>query len=446
MTLKQEQDKFIGVTKLILKANISKKIETITSYKTKIILAYNVFTTYCINKFNATTDENNKDILRKNAEYAVSKLKECLLKLNCEHSDTISAFDLIDEDQIGTPSVSRASSSETEPSTDSGNVDNQTDEESDENPLIQVSTLFEQNPTMANLELLNLCKSILNTDYKGEPLELESFVNKVSMLDSLTEAAQKNLLFSFVKSKLASKALEAIKPTDATTAQLIASLRERIKPESSEVIQGKLTALRMAHRPIQDFAKQAEELADAFKRSLVVEGFPEAKAHEMTIKKTVEVCREAAQSDVVKSVLAASQFTTSQDVIAKFVTELDKSKAEKQVLAMRRFNSQGRGNNFRGRGGYHSQNRGFGQNRFDRQRNGFQNRQQEQYPAQANGNRNNYYRGNGSNQYGNRSNNTQRNPNRNNANAQNVRAFQNEANSGNGETALQIQMGAPTRH
>lgn len=35
-----------------------------------------------------------------------------------------------------------------------------------------------------------------------------------------------------------------------------------------------MTALRLTNQNIQEFAKQAEELGEAFKRSLIVEGFP----------------------------------------------------------------------------------------------------------------------------------------------------------------------------
>lgn len=200
---------------------------------------------------------------------------------------------------------------------------------------------------------ITLCKNILNTDYKGDPLELESFVNKVEMLKLVATSAPEGIVFTYVKSKLSAKALEAIRPSDTTIDQLVTSLRERIKPENSNVIKGKMCALRLANRPLQDFAKQAEELSESFKRPLIIEGFPENKAQEMTIEKTIDICRESAHSEVVKAVLASSQFKSAQEVVSKFITETDKNRNERQVLTVRKFNSQnkqgGFNQSFRGR-------------------------------------------------------------------------------------------------
>lgn len=69
------------------------------------------------------------------------------------------------------------------------------------------------------------------------------------MLKQLTtEAAQRPILFAFVRTKLSDKALEAIRATDDTIDLIIASLRKHIKPESSNVVKGKLTALRLANK------------------------------------------------------------------------------------------------------------------------------------------------------------------------------------------------------
>lgn len=113
---------------------------------------------------------------------------------------------------------------------------------------------------------------------------------------------------------------------------------------------------------MQDFAKQAEDLAEFMKRSLIFEGFPEAKAQEITIEETVAVCRESSTSDVVKSVLAASKFKTPQDAIAKFLTESDTKRFERQVLALRQFN-RGRSQNNRGRDNNRGYRCGFRSNR-----------------------------------------------------------------------------------
>lgn len=224
------------------------------------------------------------------------------------------------------------------------------------------------------------------------------------MLATMATNDTRQTLIAYVKTRLTSKALEALKPDDDTIVKIIASLRSRIKPDTSTVVMGRLSALRLARKSVQDFAKEAEELAEGLKRALVFEGFPENKAQELTVEKTVSVCRESSNSDIVKSVLAAAQFATPSEVLSKFITETDKNRVEKQVLAVRQFNKQkfmNRGRNPRGnfqprnrgqyhqnnnRNGYNQYNNNYGNNSYRNNNNGY-------------GNRGNRGRGNGQGQY-----------------------------------------------
>lgn len=93
-----------------------------------------------------------------------------------------------------------------------------------------------------------------------------------------------------------------------------------------------MQALKADRVPLQDFSKKAEELAESFRRALVMEGIPSEKAREMTVAKTVQMCRASARSDLTKSVLASSTFREAKDVVAKFVIEINEETKEKQVL------------------------------------------------------------------------------------------------------------------
>lgn len=74
---------------------------------------------------------------------------------------------------------------------------------------------------------------------------------------------------------------------------------------------------------LQDFSKKAWELAENFKRALVMEGIPSEKSREMTVAKTVQMCRASARSDLTKSALASSSFQEAKDVGARFVIEIN---------------------------------------------------------------------------------------------------------------------------
>lgn len=185
-----------------------------------------------------------------------------------------------------------------------------------------------------------------------------------------------------------------------------------------------MMALRVDKGNIQDYSKKAEELADAFRRALVMEQIPFAKAEEMTIDKTVELCRTNAQNNLVKSVLASTKFSNPKEVIAKFIVESNTTKQEAQVFALRKSQNRGNGSNRNGnyrnngnnnRNGRYNNN-GYNNNGNNRNRNG-------RYNNNNNNNRNN------NNGYGNRNNNNgnnRNNDNRNNNNNQrNVRHAEN---------------------
>lgn len=146
------------------------------------------------------------------------------------------------------------------------------------------------------------------------------------------------------------------------------ALEQNIRPESSDVVAGKILALRIKDNDFTKFTEEAEKLAEAFRRSLVVEGISGAKAQEMTIKKTVELCRKSTKSEVTKSVIAAATYSQPADVLAKFVTETDIARREKReadATKMYRqqnpnFNRGGKNGRFNGRGNSRGNFNNFG--------------------------------------------------------------------------------------
>lgn len=68
----------------------------------------------------------------------------------------------------------------------------------------------------------------------------------------------------------------------------------------------------------------------------------------MAIDKTVEMCRQSAKTDLVRSVLAATKFNDPEEVIAKLITEQATSETERQILAYQKYrgnkNQNHRGN------------------------------------------------------------------------------------------------------
>lgn len=184
-------------------------------------------------------------------------------------------------------------------------------------------------------DFLKVVNPIINYKFNGDPLKLESFVSDIELVYELADPANRVLCFKLIKSKLEAKALECLPEGCNTVQGIIDAMKANIRPESSSVIEGRMLSLKLTKSDFSKFADEAEKLAEAFRRSSIVEGISKAKAQEMTIDKTVKLCRETARSDIVKSVLAGKTFTDPRDVVAKFITECDQAKKEQREKDLR---------------------------------------------------------------------------------------------------------------
>lgn len=303
-------------------------------------------------------------------------------------------------------------------------------------------------PIMNSLELFNAVNRQFKQNYSGDSLGLTSFIDAVDLLSDFATTAvlQANLLKN-VTAKLDGRAREFITEDVNSLQDLKNVLRENIVPENSKVIEGRITSLRYAYSRQEEFASKAEELADALRRTLIIEGMTAAKANEISVDKTIQLCRKSTNSDLVKSVLAATAFKSPKEVIAKLITESDVHVKEQQILRFQKFNKGQNGNNSgnknkngRDRNKGHKPN---GQNNGSNSNN-YQGRQYNNNYRGRNGQRG---RGNGNNRRYNDSNYNngyqngqyQNNYGNQNNGGPNVRV----AHSGNESGPQQMNMGAP---
>lgn len=212
----------------------------------------------------------------------------------------------------------------------------------------------------------------------------------------MTPANQKAFCLTFVKAKLEQKALECL-PDEVRTVKDIVD--GKIKHKGSDVIEGKMVALRLKKGNYTDFTKEANELADAYRRALVLEGITKTKADQLTIKKMIEICRKNTYVEGVRSTIQSTKYELPSEVLSTFVTQCDIANREKRESEITR-QRQNKSENFRGiykfgqRGGFNRH-----QNRDDRgQQNGrgrYQNnRGNGHYRGGGNGNFRCFQRGN----------------------------------------------------
>lgn len=251
-----------------------------------------------------------------------------------------------------------------------------------------------QNKTNSIMDLVafsSLMAANIRNNFNGKQEQLAPFLASIDYLREMaTSEPLKILLLKFVRTKLEGYASEIVPEDVDSIDALMKCLRDKIKPENSKVVEGRMMALQSSRLNMQDFSKQVEELSDSFRRALIADGMPNLLAERQVIDKTIELCRNSTQSVTVKSILAATQFSTPKEVVAKFVVETNTSKQEAQILSLRQFQNR----NFRGRFNANQQkgNRANGRfaNNGNRQNNYNGNRRYNNY-NNSNGNNNNNY-------------------------------------------------------
>lgn len=392
MTLKSQRDKFITIAKRILKNNVSTNAKTLATYREDIVNAYNTFIQYIeINYDKVSVEEKQKFI--QNIEYIQDKFLRCLSKLSYSYEFIEGDLQQVDPDDLvpcsGDFSLSYVS--------DEDDYKETKFEKPPSPPPNSNQNTNQQSLKMDKdkLEFVNLAARTINKNYAGEPLGLTAFINSINFLRDVGTQANEGTLRTFILTKLEGKALEALPtPHPNTIDEIIASLRTNITPDNSKVIEGRMLALRCDNSQLHNFTKQAEELAEALKRTLVIEGMTSTKANEITIQRTIEMCRASSKTDLVKSVLASSTFKDSKEVLSKFVIETANEVKDKQILAYKTIynnnnkkrgnhnhrypnshhyqgynNNRGRNPNYnnynnRGRGGYSNNNSGYTSRQF----------------------------------------------------------------------------------
>lgn len=342
-TYKSHKADFQGVTKRIIRKELSTNPITIERLKCDIITVHDKVVSYIASFFNKLNKEHRL-IFRKELVYIRDRTIECFGRLSINIKVSTSLLRKLNNEPTNRP-------------------------DSPEEFEFHGFENWDGDNMATNLttpEFLRLAAQTINRNYSGEPLALNAFINSIDLLTELATTEQlREIFFKFIKAKLEGKALECI-PTEASSVQEIKSaLLTRIKPDSSKVVAGRMLALRPDKTKLVDFTKQAEDLAEALQRSLIIEGISQEKAREMTVDKAVELCRNASSSNLVKSVLASTKFEDPKEVLAKFVTETNTDTQERQVLAFRqhkRGNFNSRGNFNRGRGYRHNSFNGHNNN------------------------------------------------------------------------------------
>lgn len=280
----------------------------------------------------------------------------------------------------------------------------------------------------SNMEFISLCAKQISKNFDGNYTSLQAFINSIKFLQQLATTDElRNLLKSFILTKLDQRALEKIPSEPASIDIIISGLTTKIKPDSSKIIEGRMVALTADQKNMRDFQKQAEKLAEEYQRALVIEGLPLSLAEEKTIEKTVELCRKNTKSAEVKAVLSSTAHSSPAAVVAKMIIQLDLVNQDRLLAnAERAENSNKEKKPHDNRGRYGNQN-----NRQSNDGPNGQNGNRNDANQRNNGQRNGYNNNNGQNGQSNQDGHHSRNNNYHN-NYHNNGNQNNSGRNGNG--------------
>lgn len=140
----------------------------------------------------------------------------------------------------------------------------------------------------AQKELLDIVNGQIRKPYDGDPMGLQTFLTAIDIAkDFATTDQLKGKLVIYIKGKLDGRAREIITDDVETVEDLVRTLKEKIKPETSKIIEARIATLRYTYGKQEEFATRTEELADALRRTLIIEGMTPEKANEITVDRTI---------------------------------------------------------------------------------------------------------------------------------------------------------------
>lgn len=174
-----------------------------------------------------------------------------------------------------------------------------------------------------NMDLLTFLKiaNPLVPRFNDKSEDLDFFIAQVEQLQKATPAHLRNDLLDFVKNRTSGATKIAVSHCDCVQA-IIDTLRNTVLPESSEVLESKLAAIRFDNRNLSDFTESVEKVSKELLNAYVSEGIRIDKATQLATKLVVETCKHSTRFGHIKTIMAAGTFASPRDALTKFRLEV----------------------------------------------------------------------------------------------------------------------------
>lgn len=267
-------------------------------------------------------------------------------------------------------------------------------------PLPSKPLPLQKRVNMQVSEVIRTTSSILPTSFSGKPDELRSFLDALSLLQSIMSSesvANKTIAVNLIKTRLTGKARDAIR-TESSIEAIAIALSNNIKVPTSAEITTKLNGLKQSGTAL-DYVKQVEEMAEKLKRAYLDEGVSSQQSEVYVSRATAQALIKNARSERVKTVLEAGNFASATDATAKFISVVSETSSAQTL----NFSRGRQGNRYRDNNRYNNNN--YNRNRRSNHNNNNQNNRNNN---NNNGGRNYNRRNNGNHNYNNNNNNRNR--------------------------------------
>lgn len=205
--------------------------------------------------------------------------------------------------------------------------------------------------------------------YSGTPSELATFTDSISLLDTITEAADKATMLLFIKTRLRGKARD-VANGETTLAGIIARLEATCTDSvNSQTETAKLQAIRQRGANSIAYTAEIQKITDKLCNLHIKEGVPPTTAAKLANTTGVAALIQGIRNPQTRLIMRAGQFNTVADATTKLLMEENSSAEVANILRLATNPSQSsqRGNGQR-RTGHNNQNRNYG-NRGRRENN-----------------------------------------------------------------------------
>lgn len=157
--------------------------------------------------------------------------------------------------------------------------------------------------------------------YNGKEEDTESFLESITLLDELTQAADKEIMLKFIKTRITGKAKYAISANIATLDALKTKLQQKFSTRlSSDAILAQLKSTQQSNKKLPDFISQIEGLAGQLTRAFIVENVATGESAEKLAEKfAMQALIENIANPETSLILKAATYTKLSDLAAKAI-------------------------------------------------------------------------------------------------------------------------------